>query len=105
VNIIKGGLVMINIPNLLFVQYDAVLKKNQIPLSSSADYKKWLRYYLDSCSKYVVTDDKFERLNQFQEKLRTKKQSESQCRQAEHAISLYIEMQGQVIAKRIINGS
>lgn len=87
---------MINIDNMVFDNYVAVLKKREIPPALHADYKKWLRYYLDFCAKYVVTADKSERLDQFIEKLRSKKQSETQCRQATLAVSVYFEMQCQM---------
>lgn len=87
---------MITIQNSVFDNYVAALKKREIPPALHADYKKWLRYYLDFCAKYVVTVDKSERLGQFLEKLRTKKQTETQCRQAALAVSLYFESQSQV---------
>jgi len=33
---------MIAVPNAIAGQYDAVLKKQEIPISQYADYKKWL---------------------------------------------------------------
>lgn len=84
---------MINIQNSVFDNYVAGLLEREIPTVLHADYKKWLRYYLDFCAKYVVTVDKSERLGQFLEKLRSKRQTEAQCRQAAHAVSLYFEMQ------------
>ena len=87
---------MITISNSVFDNYVEALKKREIPPALYADYKKWLRYYLDFCAKYVVTIDKSERLGQFLEKLRTKKQTEEQCRQAALAVSLYFDTQSQV---------
>ncbi len=87
---------MITIPNSVFDNYVEALNKREIPPTLHADYKKWLRYYLDFCAKYVVTVDKSERLGQFLEKLRTKKQTDTQCRQAALAVSVYFETQSQV---------
>ena len=58
-----------------------------------AEYKKWLRYYLDFCHKYPVPDSKSERVRLFAEKLEEKKQPEKQRERADHAVSLYYEMQ------------
>jgi hypothetical protein len=61
-NIIKGWSQMINIQNSVFDNYVASLKKQEIPPALHADYKKWLRYYLDFCAKYVESVDKSERI-------------------------------------------
>ena len=45
---------MIALPNSVVNQYDTVLKNLMIPISQYADYKKWLRYFLDFCEKYQV---------------------------------------------------
>jgi len=44
----KGYFFMILIPNALFTMYLAYLGKRGVPVSRFAEYKKWLRYYLDS---------------------------------------------------------
>jgi integron integrase len=84
---------MIHIPNSVFVQYEIALNNREIPSSHYADYKKWLRYYLDFCVKHVTTDDKSERKQLFLRKLGEKKQTNEQMKQAAHAVSLYFEMQ------------
>ena len=61
-------------------------------VSRHADYKKWLRYYLDFCDKYQPPDSNSERVRLFIEKLREKKQTPAQQKQAAHAISLYFEI-------------
>ena len=38
---------MLPIPADISAQYEVVLKKLAIPVSRYADYRKWLRYYLD----------------------------------------------------------
>ena len=86
---------MLLVPNAVFTQYEAILKKRRIAISRFAEYKKWLRYYLDFCDKYPVPDSKSERVRLFTEKLREKKQSEAQRERAAFAVSLYFEMQKQ----------
>jgi integron integrase len=67
----------------------------EIPFSQFADYKKWLRFFLDFCTKYPETNGAAERVQQFLVKLLEKNQSEQQRKQAAHAVELYCEMLGQ----------
>jgi hypothetical protein len=82
VNIKEGT--MLPIPNALLDAYVAVLKKRNIPLEEHSNYKKWLRYYLDFCSKYHELQDKSDQANLFSTKLREKNQTEAQRAQAAH---------------------
>lgn len=81
------------IPDDILVHYQAVLKKRAIPVSRYAEYRKWLRYYLDFRSKYPLPDSKSEQVRLFIEKLRKKNQSPEQQKQAAHALSLFFESQ------------
>lgn len=81
------------VPIAVLSRYETMIKKRNIDMSLHGDYKKWLRYYLDFCSKYPVPDSKSERIRLFSEKLREKKQSEHQRQQAIHAVYLYFELQ------------
>ena len=83
---------MLLIPNSVFNRYVVYLNQRGIKAGLNAEYKKWLRYYLDFCDKYPVPDAKSERVRLFCEKLRNKKQSEAQRERAAHAVSLYFEM-------------
>ncbi|MFZ3092129.1 MAG: integron integrase [Nitrospirota bacterium] len=84
---------MLLIPNDILPRFEAVLKKRAIPDSSYAEYKKWLRYYLDFCGKYPLPDSKSERVKLFVNKLREKKQTPEQQKQAAYAVSLFFEIQ------------
>jgi hypothetical protein len=84
---------MLLIPYEILTQYQAILKKRMVPVSSHADYRKWLRYYLDFRSKYPLPNSKSEQVRLFMEKLRKKKQSPEQQKQAAHALSLFFESQ------------
>ncbi|MEW6163331.1 MAG: integron integrase [Nitrospirota bacterium] len=55
-------------------------------------YRKWLRYYLDFCSKYHFGHLNKESLPQFIKKLHEKHQTQEQQRQASHAVSLYYKL-------------
>jgi integron integrase len=96
-NVTTRGKIMLPVPNAVLTQYEAFLKRGDIPLVRHAEYKRWLRYFLDFCAKYPVPDSNAERARLFSEKLREKKQTERQRQQAIHAVFLYFEMQGRVI--------
>ena len=81
------------IPNDILTQFEAVLKKRSVPVSRHADYRKWLRYYLDFRGKYSIPDSKSEHVRLFIEKLRNKDQTPEQQKQAAHALSLFFESQ------------
>ncbi len=61
---------MLPIPNEIAAAYEAVLKKRAIPISRHADYRKWLRYFLDFRSKYPLPDSRSEQVRLFIQKLR-----------------------------------
>lgn len=88
---------MLQISNQLISRYRVQLDKQGIQAENFANYCKWLRYYLDFCAKYPVSNDGTEQVRVFLLKLQDKKQTEAQCQQAAHAVSLYLEMQGQAI--------
>lgn len=92
---------MIQIPHSVFIQFEEALKKREIPSPLYADYKKWLRYYLDFCVKHVTTGDRSERKQLFLKKLIEKKQNNKQLQQAAHAISLYFEIQKQEAPQKV----
>ena len=87
---------MIPVPDAVICQYTTILEERVIDVGLFPDYIKWLRYFLDFCSRYPEIHGNYEQIRRFLEKLRQKKQSEVQCRQAAHAISLYYEMQERV---------
>ncbi len=86
---------MIPVPHSVMNNYVAILGSREIPPAHVEHYKKWLRYFYDFYANYLKMDDKSEKIKLFLEKLRSKKQTQAQCQQAAHAISLYFEMQSQ----------
>jgi hypothetical protein len=84
---------MLNIPSELLKRYVAFLERRAVPSSLYNDYQKWLRYYLDYCTKYGLPKEGAKSLSQFLGKLRDKKQTEIQIRQAGHAVTLYHDFQ------------
>jgi hypothetical protein len=80
------------------------LTQKNVAVEQRPRYKKWLRYYLDFCHKYAFEPTDRWSFPAFQEKLRAKNQSESQCQQAHHAVALYYEM-GVSEAREAMTGS
>jgi integron integrase len=81
------------IPSDILVQFEAVLTKKAVPHARHAEYKKWLRYYLDFKGKYTLPESRSEHVRLFIEELRQKNQSHEQQKQAAHALSLFYETQ------------
>jgi integron integrase len=84
---------MIDFPKALLPQYLKLLEKRGVPAASFAESIKWSRYFLDYCNKYPAQDSESERVRLFLEKLKAKKQSDLQCRQAAYAVNVFLEIQ------------
>jgi len=83
---------MLAIPPTFKTQFEECLRNKPVPNSLHGYYKKWLRYYLDFCSKYSFPPRQKESLPHFIHKLQEKKQTKSQQEQAIKAISLFYEI-------------
>jgi len=82
---------MTQVPGAVLARFEACLAAKNISENLRSHYKKWLRFYLDFCSKYRRDANKIESLADFQQKLREKGQTEMQQKQAAHAVSLYLD--------------
>ena len=83
---------MIKVPSGLWRRYDEQLDGANVPSGEKADYRKWLRYYLDFCHKYGHAYAARESLPPFLEKLASKRQGDAQRGQAGQAVGLYHRM-------------
>jgi len=83
---------MIQIPQEIIQQFNALLKKEKIDDGDYDYYKKWLRYYLDFCHKYKHDSRAVDSLPLFINKLRDKKQSKKLQKQAFDSIIVYYKM-------------
>jgi site-specific recombinase XerD len=83
------------IPPALQTRFEDHLRSKGIAAPLLWAYRKWLRYYLDYCEKYHFSSRDQNSLPRFIGKLREKKQTEQQQRQAAEAIKLYYEVIGQ----------
>jgi hypothetical protein len=84
---------MLPIPAPVLARFEAILEKRAVAPNQRADYKKWLRDFLDFRNKYPAPAARSEQVRLFVEKLREKKQTPAQQKQAAHTLSLYFEMQ------------
>jgi hypothetical protein len=90
---------MLNIPDNILVQYEAVLREKVPAVYLHGYYKKWLRYFLDFCGKYSVPDSTSDQVRLFIEKLREKKQTPEQQEQAVHAYLFILKYNANSIIK------
>ena len=82
---------MKQIPSHIKTDYEAYVKSKAISKGAHFHYLKWLRYYLDYCEKYCLEPLSKENVVPFIQKLKAKKQSAQQQKQAYHSVSLYYE--------------
>lgn len=73
--------------------FSEMLKRRSVPSGLHSYYIKWLRYYLDFCSKYNLSNKSSKSLTRFILKLKEKKQTDVQQKQAGHAVSLFLDME------------
>jgi len=80
---------MIQIPEQIRRQFNSALGAKNVPVNFHADYRKWLRYYLDYCHKYHFEAANKKSLPFFIKKLQEKKQNIRLQKQAHASITLY----------------
>lgn len=83
---------MLPLPQRMKEQFGNLLREKSIPQQEQPRYLKWLRYYLDFCHKYGFARSNPESLPHFLNKLKEKRQSEVQQRQASSAVSAFYEL-------------
>ncbi|GBE00273.1 hypothetical protein BMS3Abin07_02323 [bacterium BMS3Abin07] len=83
---------MLNIPPEILTRFVSLLERQAIPSARHNYYKKWLMCYLDFCGKYRHPATSSKSLPRFLAKLRDKKQTEAQIKEAAHAVSLYLDL-------------
>ena len=83
---------VLKIPSAIQTEFEACLRKKEVPQNLQVFYKKWLRYYLDFCRKYHFVHTQRDSLPHFLTKLQDKKRTKAQQQQASQAISLYYEL-------------
>jgi len=80
---------MLALPQCVKEQFEALLKGKAIPQEKHSHYLKWMRLYLDFCHKYGFARAHSESIQHFIGKLRRKRQTEAQQKQASEAIAWF----------------
>ncbi len=80
---------MLPVPPGLLSRYGETLSRNAIPVYQQPHYCKWLRFYLDFCSKYAHPPLERESVRGFLRKLVEKSVAEWMRHQATDAVRLY----------------
>jgi hypothetical protein len=80
------------IPPELQQRYGAFLAERGIATELRPHFLKWLRYYLDFCQKYALDSADKRSFPPFDEKLKSKGQSEAYRRQARNAVAAYFRV-------------
>jgi len=88
---------MIPIPQNINTLYSALLIQKAVPDKYHPYYRKWLRYYLDFCQKYGFKPSDTKSLPHFIKKLKEKKQTDLQQKQAADAIYIYLNRAFQIL--------
>jgi len=68
------------------------MQKAGVAYPLQQEYRKWLRYYLDFCSKYYLNPTDRETPQQFMQKLNEKGQSADKQKQAYQSVKVYLDI-------------
>jgi len=68
------------------------MKNAGINYELQQEYRKWLRFYLDFCEKYYLTNTERESLPQFMQKLNEKGQPPDKQKQALQSVKVYLDI-------------
>ncbi len=83
---------MIVVPSQIASKFDQLLLGSSAPKNILFYYRKWLLFYWDFCHKYQYNPFSKESLPLFLKKLEEKGQGEKQSAQAQHAITLFYQI-------------
>jgi hypothetical protein len=96
---------MLTVPASLTQAFDSQLSQRNIPNHQRRDFHKWLRFYLDYCAKYASDPKLTASFAGFDEKLKSKDQSEAQRKQARRSIGIYYRMIGVIKSTQADSGN
>lgn len=83
---------MIRVPDRLWRKFDEYLADAGVPGQEHRAYRKWLRYYLDFCSKYRHAYGEASSVPLFLAKLKSKRQGPAAREQAAKSVAIYQRM-------------
>jgi integron integrase len=83
---------MMPVPVDLLEAYKVALRQRRIRENLVSHYVRWLRFYLDFCGKYKFPPRSKSSVPEFMKKLRDKNQEEWKRKQAEEAVTIYLDL-------------
>ena len=87
---------MLTVTASLSHAFESQLSLRNIPDQQRRNFHKWLRFYLDFCAKYTYDSNLTASFAEFDEKLKSKGQSDAQRQQARRSIAIYYRMIGTI---------
>ena len=96
---------MIKVPDALWRKFERYLSAADVLRHEHGNYRKWLRFYLDFCSKYRYEYANADSIPPFLEKLASKRQDSIAREQAGKSVSIYHMMVRDADDKRRQTGS
>lgn len=87
---------MLRVSSDIATLFESQLAHHNIPTNQWSYFHKWLRYYLDFCAKYSLQPNDTRHYVAFNDKLRSKGQTDEQCRQARRAMAVYYRSVGAI---------
>jgi integron integrase len=85
---------MLPVPTSLSQTFESQLSQRNLPEQQRREFHKWLRFYLDFCTKYASDPKLTASFSGFDEKLKSKGQSDAQRKQARQSIAIYYRIIG-----------
>lgn len=84
--------IMKKIPENIDAIFSRRMKNAGLVISLQNEFRKWLRFYLDFCSKYYLDPANHETPAQFMQKLNEKGQSPEKQKQAAQSVKVYLDI-------------
>jgi hypothetical protein len=96
---------MLTVPESLSQTFEAQLSLRKMPDQQRRDFHKWLRFYLDFCAKYGLNVVLTRSFAGFDDKLKSKGQSDSQRQQTRRSVAIYYRMIGVIQSPEVLSGN
>lgn len=97
--------VKLTVPASLSQTFESQLSLRNIPDQQRRNFHKWLRYYLDFCNKCTLDPKVTASFSGFDEKLKSKGQSDVQRMEARRSIAIYYRMIGTLQSPQAPSGN
>ncbi len=96
---------MLTVTASLSQAFEAQLGQRNVPDQQRCDFHKWFRFYLDFCAMYTLDPKLTASFAGFDEKLKSKGQSDAQRQQARRSIAIYYRTIGVIKSPQATSGN